>query len=179
MSISITTAEQIVGFAFSIGAMAFSKNNIFSSDRAVMAIRIAFILSSLIQIGAYLFIRQKIISTNNQNKFKYKSTAPLQDDEIEMSVYEYDMAECTKAIKGTIFQVLITSFIHYKWKGIQPVLIQAIGIVKPVLFSGLFREYIYSQKMERPFEKNMLFSTSASTEEPVVQEIKSNKKKEE
>ncbi|KAL6121817.1 hypothetical protein NUSPORA_01220 [Nucleospora cyclopteri] len=179
MPLSLTAADQIFSFACSVGPI-FLKNKPFLSDPVfVYYLRIAFVGVIILQLASYFYIRNQIKAINNQTKFKYKNQNGVTDEEIEMSTYDYDLEECNKAIRSLFFHSAIAVLVHWKFKGIQPVLIQTMGVLKPILFSGLFREYIYGQKLVRPWDKNMIYGSIVEEVVEIKDEKSKKRKKEE
>ena len=178
MPLSLTTAEKITGPVLSILPMLMGKNAFFLQPHYALYVRAMFALSVIFQLLCYFYIKQRIVAVNNQLKFKDKKMNANEEIEVEKTVYAYDLEECVSAVKSLVFSALIAIFVNWKFKSTQPMFSQAIGIIKPILFSGLFREYIYGQKLLRPWDKNYVYGSCTvenvvATEEdrPEVEEI--------
>ena len=176
MPLSLTTAEQIFSMVTSVIPMVFGKKINSLSAGYTNILRGLFVAVILFQIGCYIYIKYQIAAVNNQTRFKYKKANPMSEEEIEISVFDYDMEDCNKAVKSLLLGAGISLFIHWKFKGIQPIVSQILGVFKPLLFSGSLREYIYHQKLQRPWEKNYLYGSV--TVEDVV-EIKEDEDRKE
>lgn len=168
--IALTTAEKIAGPLLSIVPMVLGKNAFYMKDEYKLYIRIAFVFSIIFQLTCYQIIKSKITATNNQSKFKNKVQGAVEEEEVEVTVYDYDIAECNAAMKKVVFDAVIAIVVNWKFKSIQMMFGNILGLIKPILFSGLFREYLYGQKLLRPWEKNAVYGT-LTTEDAEIKEV--------
>lgn len=175
MPLTITAAEQIFTMATSMVPIVLGKKLFFFKEEYTKIMLGLFGFSIVFQLMILFFVRSKITSTNNQTKFKYKSNNPMQEEEIEMTVYDYDLSEVTKSIRGIFFSGVIAVAVKWKFKSIQPMFSFIVGNLKLLLFSGLVREYVYQQKMLRPWDKNYLYG-SVTVEDVVEIKEESPKK---
>lgn len=183
MEITLASADQFLGIAFTLLAMQVSKKSFMTTSEAVKFIRIAFACSSLVQILIALYIKHRVSKINLQKKFKYRPEGSIlsisendQQEEVEISFAEYDSNEATKHLRSTILQVAFYTFLTFKFNAIQPLLIKTANLLKSLLFSPLYRAYLYNIDMERPFEKNPLLPRKTT---PVPASPEKKKKKEE
>lgn len=183
MALSLQSADQFFSFVVSMGAMQFSKKPFMQDAKIILILRVAFCVSIILQALFALYIRQKIIKTNDQKKFKmkndpgfFKTTEGDQEEEVEMSYFEYDLNEVNKILRASLLQGVIVGIIHYKWNAVQPLVIQSLGIFRNLIFNGLYRAHIYGMTVLRPFELNMLFQ---KTEVPAPETVSQGKKKKE
>ena len=167
MEITLPAAEQFVSLLLNFGFMQFSKKPVMKDPQIVLYIRIFFVISALLQIAICLYIKRKIASTNCQKKFKYKPTSSImglsenEDNEVEISYAEYDSNEATSMLRSVAFQSVLYTVISWKYGNSPSMLILAFGIIKKLLFSPLYRAYIFGVEIERPYEKNLLFPKKA------------------
>lgn len=111
---------------------------------------------------------------------------------IKVSLSVHDVEECKKAYGRILLSAVITSFVHYKWGYIPPLLIQSIMGVLNCFQSPLVRVYLRGYKatgeLKRPWKdasnamaKNLKSVgetfNSAMTGEPVVPSSRKNNKK--
>ncbi|OQS55391.1 hypothetical protein EHP00_1214 [Ecytonucleospora hepatopenaei] len=174
MPVSLTTAEKILGPLLSLVPMLLGKNAFYMKPEYTNLIRMLFVFSIVFQLLCYQIIKSKIIKVNNQTRFKNKVQGQMEEEEVEISVYDYDMGECKAAMKKVVFDAAIAIVVHWKFKSIQMMFGNVLGLIKPLLFSGLFREYIYGQKLQRPWDKNYIYGSY--TVENVKEEEKSKVK---
>lgn len=182
MELTLASADQFLGIAFTLLAMSVSKKSFMTSPDAMRSIRIAFALSSIVQVLIALYIKYKVSKVNLQKKFKYKPENSIlgiseneHQEEIEISFVEYDKNEATKHLRSTVLQVALYTFLTFKFNAIQPLLIKTANLLKSLMFSPLYRVYLYNVDMKRPFEANLLFASSA----PAASTPEKKKKKEE
>lgn len=182
MPISLQAADQFLSFAISIGSMQISKHAFMSSPSTLLYLRVAFAISVFLQTLAALYIKNRIAKQNNRTTFRVKPEASLFSmadtpvEEIEISVHDYDMEEANKMLRGCLLQSCIITLVHWKWSVMQPILIQSTAFIRNLLFNSLYYAYLYGLHVERPFDKNILFTFKkpAPTEETTA----SQKKKE-
>lgn len=184
MALSLQSADQFLSFAISMIAMQFSKKPFMLEPKAILALRIAFGLSIILQVLFAFLIRQKILKTNDQKKFKMKSeqnfmSAPAenQEDEVEISYFDYDLNEVNKMLRACLLQGVVVGIIHFKWNVTQPLLIQSTAFIRNLLFNSLYRAHIYGMTVIRPFDLNLLFPKSEEpVQEPSITQEKKKKK---
>lgn len=179
MAVSLVSADQFLSFGLSLASMQLNKKAFVKDPRFLLGIRISFVVSILLQVLIALYMRRRIIKTNDQRKVKTKAPQSLfgaqegTEEEVEISFFEYDLNEVNKILRSSILQGLIVGFIHYKWGVPHPLLMQSSALIRNLLFSCLYRAHLYGMDVLRPFELNMLFQKL----QPAVEEIPAEKKK--
>lgn len=186
MAVSLQSADQFVSFAISMLAMQLNKRPFMLDPKVIFILRVAFVVSMLSQALIAFYTRKRIMKTNDQKKFKLKNEPTLfgtpenQEEEVEMSYYEYDLNETNKMLRGSLLQGLVIGLIHYKWKVTQPLMIQATGLLRNLFFNSLYRAHVFGMEVLRPFDRNLLFSTAAvDTPAPTDASVQEKKKKKE
>ncbi len=184
MEITLPGAEQFVNMCLKFAFMHFSKKQSAKSADYALTIRIVFIISVLIQILILLYIKNRISKLNCQKTFKYKPTASMlsisdtADTEIEITSKEYDNNEVTSMLRSLALQSVFYLAISWKFGMSQSMLMMTFGLVNNLIFSPLYRAYIYGLEIERPYEKNLLFPKRRVAEvTPVTASTTANKKK--
>ncbi|KAM0681097.1 phosphate transporter (Pho88) [Glugoides intestinalis] len=183
MEITLTDAEQVIGVLLTVAIMQLMKKPFKENPRVILAIRIAFFVSTAIQVLLALYIKRRIAQVNNQKKFKHKQEASLlnnfegSEHETEITYAEYDNAEVTKVIRSVGFMGILYAILALKFMNTQPMLLQTLGLFKSLALSPLYRAYLYGMDIERPFDKNLLFPKKKET--PTVTPVERKKKKEE
>lgn len=184
MEITLPAAEQFVSFLLYFGFTQFSKKPIMKDPQVILYCRIFFVVSVLLQIAICIYIKRKISSGNCQKKFKYKPSSSLmglsenEDNEVEITFSEYDNNEVTSMLRSVAFQSVLYSIVSWKYGNSPSMLILAFGIIKKLLFSPLYRAYIFGREIERPYEKNLLFPKKIDSVTPVSTSEKKKKKEE-
>ncbi|ELA41797.1 uncharacterized protein VICG_01149 [Vittaforma corneae ATCC 50505] len=185
MEITLPAAEQFLGIIFTLAVVQMIKKPFMSDPLVVKAIRIAFFVSAVIQLLIAYYIKRKIGKTNSQKKFKYKPEASLlnvsenPDQEIEITYSEYDSNEATKMLRSIAFQTVLYTALAFKFKNTQPMLLQTLNLLKNMFLSPLYRAYLYGMEVERPFERNLLFSFKKQEPMPAPTSTADRKKKKE
>lgn len=184
MEITLTDAEQVIGVLLTVAIMQLMKKSFKEDPRVILAIRIAFFVSTAIQVLIAIYIKRKIAQVNNQKKFKHKQEASLlnnfegSEHETEITYAEYDNAEITKVLRSVGFMGILYAILALKFKNTQPMLLQALGLFKSLALSPLYRAYLYGMDIERPFDKNLLFPKRKESA-PAPTPVEKKKKKEE
>jgi len=183
MPVSLSSADQFVGFAVSMLSMQITKKPFMSDPRVVMYIRIAFGVSALLQIAAALYIKRQISRKTDKACFKYKPEPSLfstsEGEEAEITIHEYDTMMIDKLFKTGILPFFIVALIHYKWGVLQPLIIQSTAFVRSLFFSPLYRAHIFGMGVLRPFDLNMLFQAAGPAPAAAESSAAARKKKKE
>lgn len=96
----------------------------------------------------------------------------------QSNVYEYDLEQWNSNLKGSLIQLCILGFIHYKWQAAIPLLSQLILGPTKLYSSELFQSYVLGAKIERPFPApkspfgDLMKSFTGGAEEPARKEPK-------
>lgn len=170
MSLSYSSADQFINFALSIASMQVSGKAWLQTPRAMWMLRLAYACSNLFQLAMFFYIRHRIEKTNDQRKVRIKKEASLfqeneAEEEIEMTYAEYDKAELMKSSRSAMVQFLIFCVAHWKWKIVQPLIVQSLSPVKSMFLNPLYLAYLWNRPVLRPFELNVLFQKVAPVPE--------------
>lgn len=175
MSLSVASVDQFINFGLHILIMQVSKKPMLQDSNVILGIRIAFLISCIVQVMFYFFIKTKIAKTNDQRKIKVKKEQSLfqendGEEEVEMTNQAFDMAELVKAGRSAVLQSLFISVLHLKWNVLQPLIVQILTPIKNLLINPLYTAYVWNQPILRPYDKNCLFQ-KLETEAPKVEEV--------
>lgn len=145
----------------------------------LMVFRIIFVASVMIDLSLAYWIKQQILKHNVQTKIRFSSDSYVmvtkekkeklnekgetveeddENNEIEMSVCEYDSQVISTHISKTITSTLIYTAMHLAIKSPQPIMMLIFNPVKDLLFFPLYIEYLRGKKMLRPFSRNIMFT---------------------
>jgi len=122
-------------------------------------------LSLLTSFFIYIFIRIR----NDMRIFQLKESdlkpqSPFgvaqdtKDKTIEMEVREYDTIKLKAAVKTSLTSLVISSFIHYQWGFVPPLIIQSVLNIATIMETEIFQIYILNQNEKankaliRPFK---------------------------
>ncbi|KAI5181738.1 hypothetical protein NEOKW01_1902 [Nematocida sp. AWRm80] len=147
----------------------------------LLYIRIALVLSILIDMGLAYLIKKKIDDAKVGTKIKFTSDDYIQmtkiqkegeeEEEIEMTLQEYDTQVISTYVTKSMTNALIHIAIHIFTKTSQPLFMLILNPLKSLLFSPIHIEYIRGVSMLRPFSRNVLFEIN----EPSAQEANTKK----
>lgn len=170
MSLSMTSVDQFVNFFLSIVSMQISGKPWFVQERTVWILRTTYVVSNLIQLGFFFYIKHRIEQSKDQRKVKIKREPSLfQDNETEeeneMTYEEYDGAELAKTSRSAMIQFVIVCVLHLKWRVVQPLFVQSFAPIRSLFLSPLYSAYVWNRPVLRPFEQNMLFQKIPSVAE--------------
>ena len=145
----------------------------FNDTKTVMIVKIAY---AIMQTGTFLMalmIRSRIL------KSKETATLAVPDPRTNqsqvMTIKEYDLSQLKQLLNQTLIGTMITIFINYKWKVMQPLFIQSVLAPKNMMTNPLFRIYIMGEKavgkLSRPFKvENPLMDLLKQVQQPTQQE---------
>lgn len=165
----------MLGFIISMLSMQWTKRPFMLEPRVLQTLWIVYGVSVFLQIAIALYIKHAITKKNDKTVFKYKNEPSLfnasENDEIEITCCEYDLTEANKLLRSSLISSCIIAVLYYKWKVLQPLVIQSTALVRSLLFNSLYRAYLYKMNVLRPFDRNMLFQSSSDEQvAPVVAE---------
>lgn len=160
MSIRLTTLDEVSNITISILVMQLLKRFGELQKATIWKLRIAFILSQVVQGVSLFIVARKLKRSNDQRKVKVpkqEQPASGEEEEEEITYQEYDTREFRRTCKSMAIQLVISVFCHIKWGIIQPFIIQSIGTVKSFFLKPLFMAHLRGIEVLRPFEENILF----------------------
>lgn len=162
MSIQLTTVDEVSNLVISILVMQMLKRIGNLSESTILKLRIVFAFFQALQLLMIFISKKSITSTKDQRKLKLPKQDGLlssaeEDEEEEITYSEYDMRELKKLYKSVAIQLAISVFCHWKWKIIQPFIIQSIGVAKSYFMKPIFIAHVRGIEVIRPYEKNLLF----------------------
>jgi len=187
MEITLTAADQFLGVVFTVGVIQMIKKPFMKDPAVINGVKVAFVITAVIQLAIAYYIKRKVSKANNQKKFKYKPEASLlsasegQDQEVEITYSEYDSNEATKMLRSIAFNSILYTALSFKLKNTQPMILQMLNLLKSLFLSPLYRAHLYGMDVKRPFERNILisFNKAAAEEEVAPTQAEKKKKKEE
>jgi hypothetical protein len=114
-----------------------------------------------------------------KNRISFQAPFATEEPEEKTSnVYAYDSEQWASLIKGTLIQLGILGFIHYKWGAAVPLVTQLILGPTKLYSSELFKSYILGQDLPRPFAApkspfaDMMKAFSGEEEKPKTKAVK-------
>ncbi|KAK4700201.1 hypothetical protein P7C70_g6046, partial [Phenoliferia sp. Uapishka_3] len=146
----------ITNLALSLGLMQVAKKFDFEDPTVLMAVRIGYVASQLLCVGAYYY------ASIVQQEPGAMTTTTNRD---------YDLGETSKAVRGLLIGVAIMAAMHLYMKYTQPLFMQGILPLKSLYESKVLQIHILGRPatgdLKRPFEQPASFM-SPKKEEPVA-----------
>ena len=130
----------------------------FTVPEYVLAARAAFGVSFLIALAVQLYVRMKISAVNNTAEVEvpkppvYGQEQPADAPKTEKkTIRDYDLSVSQQNLTQALLGVAITTFIHYKWNIIPPLVLQAVMNLLQLTENKLVRAYLMGEDLARPF----------------------------
>ncbi|KAL8276785.1 hypothetical protein RQP46_010841 [Phenoliferia psychrophenolica] len=166
----------ITNLALSLGLMQVAKKFDFEDPTVLMAVRVGYVASQLLCVGAYYYASVVIKRKNDVKVLKYvEPKAPMQQDPgamITTTNRDYDLGETSKAVRGVLIGIAIMGVMHLYMKYTQPLFMQGILPIKALYESKVLQIHILGRPatgdLKRPFEQPAGFMTPKKEEEPVA-----------
>lgn len=156
------TVDQLSSLLLSIISMQSLKRIDQTCPNFLLYLRIFFLVSIITNLILLYIIKKRINIVNDKRTIKIKKQKSFFDneedeEEIEMSHFEFDMNEYNNNLKRFLIQTVFILLGHWKWKMCQPLLVQGIAPFKAVFLCPLYVCYLRGKDILRPYELNMLF----------------------
>ncbi|KAH7910521.1 inorganic phosphate transporter [Hygrophoropsis aurantiaca] len=174
----------VQNIVISLGAMQVARRIPFDDPDVLNYVRIGYITSQIVILGAYFFVSYKIKQKNDQTVLKYVDAAnPLSSDSgglVTTTVRDYDLSETSKLLRAAYFGIAMMSFMHIYMKYTQPLFIQALmGLknlydAKPVAIHLLGKPAVGD--LERPFKVASMFGAASGPQTDAASIAEAEKK---
>ncbi|KAI5476693.1 inorganic phosphate transporter [Pseudohyphozyma bogoriensis] len=176
----------ISNLILSLGLMQVARKIDFEDPQVLLYVRIAYVASQLISLGAYYYVSWVIKSKNDTKVLKYvEPKAPMSQEPaqaVTTTNRDYDLGEVQKAIRGVLMGCLFMAGMHLYMKYTQPLFMQAIMPLKSLYESNVVQIHLLGKSatgtLKRPFAAPASFMSPAKTEEPVEEKKAVEGKKE-
>ncbi|KAN0133394.1 inorganic phosphate transporter [Lactarius tabidus] len=145
--------------AISLGVMQLARKIPFDNPEVLNYVRIVYVASQTIALGAYYYTSTKIKAKNDQTMLKYVEPAGPMSQEpgklVTTTVRDYDLSETSKLIKGVFTGLAMMAFLHLYLGYAQPLFVQGIMAFKSLYEAKTIKIHILGQAPEgdlkRPF----------------------------
>ncbi|KAM0747727.1 inorganic phosphate transporter [Meredithblackwellia eburnea MCA 4105] len=175
----------ITNLALSLGLMQLAKKFDFEDENTLLYVRVAYVLSQLICVGAYYYASIVIKRKNDMKVLKYvEPKAPMQQEPgamITTTNRDYDLGETSKGVRGVLIGIAIMGFMHLYMKYTQPLFMQSILPLKSLYEAKVLQIHVLgkpaSGDLKRPFEQppSPFAGAAKKDEAPVAVEDKKSK----
>ncbi|KAF3766435.1 inorganic phosphate transporter [Cryphonectria parasitica EP155] len=153
-------SPQIVNVVIILGMMQVSKKVPFDDPNVLNGVRGLYILSNLIILGVYYFIKTKIDKKKDMTTLKYVEPAPMGSSEepklVTTTIHAYDTAQLKQLFRSQMMGVGMMAVMHLYFKYTNPLLIQSIIPLKGAFENNLFKIHVLGQPasgdLKRPFK---------------------------
>ncbi|KAJ0120882.1 hypothetical protein N8I77_003537 [Diaporthe amygdali] len=151
---------QVTNIVIILGMMQVAKKVPFEDPNVLNACRGLYVLSNLIIMGIYLYIRTKIDKKKDMTTLKYVEPAPMGSTEegklVTTTIHAYDMAQLKQAFRSQLMGMAMMVVMHFYFKYTNPLLIQSIIPLKSAFEGNLFKIHVLGQPasgdLKRPFK---------------------------
>ncbi|PSR78129.1 inorganic phosphate transporter Pho88 [Coniella lustricola] len=163
-------SPQIVNVVIILGMMQVSKKVPFDDPNVLNAVRGLYILSNLIILGVYYYIKTKIDQKKDMTTLKYVEPAPMGSSEegklVTTTIHAYDIAQLKQLFRSQMMGVGMMGVMHLYFKYTNPLLIQSIIPLKGAFENNLFKIHVQGQPaigdLKRPFKAAAGFMSGMS-----------------
>ncbi|KDQ58909.1 hypothetical protein JAAARDRAFT_154071 [Jaapia argillacea MUCL 33604] len=154
------SSPAIQNLVISLVVMQLARKVPFDDPQILTYVRIGYVVSQVIILGAYYYTSMKIKQKNDQTVLKYvensnpmsKEAGPL----ITTTVRDYDLTETSKLLRGAYMSLAMMAFLHIYMKYTQPLFMQALMGVKNLYDAKPVQLHIFGKAAEgdlkRPFK---------------------------
>ncbi|KAL1854908.1 hypothetical protein VTK73DRAFT_8639 [Phialemonium thermophilum] len=156
---------QVTNLLIILGMMQVSKKIPFDDPNVLNMCRAAYVLSNLVILGIYLYIKSVIDKKKDLTTLKYVEPAPLGSTEegklVTTTVHAYDLAQLKTLMRSQMMGVAMMAFMHLYLKYTNPLLIQSIIPLKGAFEANLTKIHLFGQPaagdLKRPFKQSAGF----------------------
>ncbi|AOA64894.1 Putative phosphate transport protein [Komagataella phaffii CBS 7435] len=151
----------VSNIVLSLVMMQVSRQLDFENESVVFYVRAAYVTTTLIVLGTYLFVRLKIQSKNDLTTLKYVEPAnPLSGQSEEQlqitTVKDYDLKQANSAIRSVFTGVAMMGFMHLYMKFTNPLVMQSVSPLKSLFENKIIQIHLLNKPavgdLKRPFK---------------------------
>jgi Phosphate transport (Pho88) len=95
-------------------------------------------------------VQQQFQGTENTNAMVKNLASSFLSS--ESTVLEYDLKQAKGMQGGLMFTMCFMWLLHFKFKQVQPIMVQTVSGLVNLFFSPLFQIYVMGRNLERPFK---------------------------
>ncbi|KAH8760446.1 inorganic phosphate transporter Pho88 [Diaporthe sp. PMI_573] len=151
---------QVTNIVIILGMMQVAKKVPFEDPNVLNACRGLYVLSNLIIMGIYFYIKTKIDGKKDMTTLKYVEPAPMGSTEegklVTTTIHAYDMGQLKQAFRSQLMGMGMMVVMHFYFKYTNPLLIQSIIPLKSAFEGNLFKIHVLghpaSGDLKRPFK---------------------------
>lgn len=149
-----------------LGGMQLAKQIDFKDPNILMGVRAMYIISNLIIVGIYLYVKMQIEKKKDRTVLKYVEPAPMGSAEepkaVTTTVYAYDLEQLRSLWKSQLMGIGMMAVMHLYLKYEQPLMIQSIIPLKGAFEGNLVKVHLFGKSptgdLKRPWKANAGFA---------------------
>ncbi|KAK3321271.1 inorganic phosphate transporter Pho88 [Podospora appendiculata] len=154
-------SPQITNLVIILGVMQIAKKIPFEDPTVLNACRAAYVVSNLIILGIYLYIKSVVDKKKDMTTLKYVEPAPMGSSEegklVTTTVHAYDITQLKTLMRSQMMGVGMMGVMHLYFHYTNPLLIQSIIPLKGALEANLTKIHLFGQPasgdLKRPFKQ--------------------------
>ncbi|KAK0723281.1 inorganic phosphate transporter Pho88 [Lasiosphaeria miniovina] len=154
-------SPQITNLVIILGVMQISKKIPFEDPFVLNACRAAYILSNLIILGIYLYMKTVVDKKKDLTTLKYVEPAPMGSSEegklVTTTVHAYDVGQLKNLMRSQLMGVGMMGVMHIYFGYTNPLVIQSIIPLKGAFESNMTKIHLFGQPavgdLKRPFKQ--------------------------
>ncbi|KIJ62997.1 hypothetical protein HYDPIDRAFT_93714 [Hydnomerulius pinastri MD-312] len=183
----------VQNIVISLGAMQIARRIPFDDPVVLNYVRLGYITSQVIILGAYFFVSYKVKQKNDQTVLKYaispvysliSPSNPAQSSDsgglVTTTVRDYDLSETSKLLRAAYFGIAMMGFFHIYMNYTQPLFIQALMGLKNLYDAKPVAIHIFGKKAEgdlkRPFKAASMFGPAGGPQTDAASIAEAEKK---
>lgn len=129
----------------------------FEDPTVLLGVRAAYVALQTLSLLANLYLWLQTKRTVDPKKITVETKLATGEKKTqEMTITEYDLKFLTDAVRKIVLSAVITGFIHYKWKIVQPLVLQAAMAPLELWDNKLMQIRVFGKSgegYERPFKE--------------------------
>ncbi|KAM7201285.1 Inorganic phosphate transporter Pho88 [Rhypophila sp. PSN 637] len=154
-------SPQITNLVIILGVMQVAKKVPFDDPNVLNGCRALYVISNIIILGIYLYIKSAIDKKKDMTTLKYVEPAPMGSSEegklVTTTIHAYDAGQLKNLMRSQMMGVAMMAVMHIYFKYTNPLLIQSIIPLKGALEQNLTKIHLFGKPaagdLKRPFKQ--------------------------
>ncbi|KAI9774789.1 MAG: hypothetical protein M1840_000005 [Geoglossum simile] len=141
--------------------MQLSKKVPFDNPMVLNGVRATYVLSNLIILGVYLYVRSKIYAMKDRTNLKYvepPQTGTSEEKPVTTTIFAYDCQQLKALYKAQLLGIGMMAVMHFYFKFSSPLMVQSVIPLKSAFEGNLVKIHFFGKPttgdLERPFKAN-------------------------
>ncbi|KAF2404722.1 inorganic phosphate transport PHO88 [Trichodelitschia bisporula] len=155
-------SPQVTNIAIILFMMQASKKVPFDNPDVLNGVRALYILSNVIIVGIYFYVKLQIDKKKDLTVLKYVEPAPMGSAEepkpVVTTIHAYDQQQLRALFRSQLMGIGMMAVMHIYFKYTNPLLIQSIIPLKGALEGNLIKIHMFGKpavgELKRPFKAN-------------------------